>query len=156
MFPQFDDVAVILVPKNMRSKIDYCKEVGVPRATNIIEEKKKNATTNEKKCWLFSGSLNTDEYGQVYIKPNSKNSLKGRSAQKAFLIHILSYLSRNETIDTRLHISHLCRVRSCFNPEHLFAEPAIQNNARKGCIGNINCPDCNAIAYSCPHIPKCI
>lgn len=164
MFPQFDGVATIQKPILVRMKqrqrstrIDYTSEVGIERAESIVEHKRQSATTNSKGCWLYNGSTNTDGYGQIFTKPNSKLHLKGRSAQKAFLLHILSFLShRHHQIDMGQHISHLCAMRSCFNPEHLVAENAQQNNARKGCLGSIKCQHCTETVHSCPHHPRCI
>ena len=140
------------------SRIDYVKEIEKERALRIVRTKKSSSSqTNAKGCWLFTGSNNTDGYGQVFVKPNSKLHMKGRSAQQALLLHILSYLSlRSSDFDTKHHISHLCSNRSCFNPEHLVAEDARQNNSRKGCPGNISCSECGKPAYSCPHQPNCI
>lgn len=135
----------------MRLKIDYSKEVGVERASSIVQEKKKLATINVKGCWLYNGSSNTDGYAQVFVKPNSLLHAKGRSAQKAFLLHVISYLAANRELPAGHHVSHLCGSRSCFNPEHLVAESALKNNARKGCPGSLSCHGCHNI-YSL-HLP---
>lgn len=154
MSPQFDDVAIL--QRANTTRIDYAKEVGKGRATLIVERKKTHASTNTKGCWLYRGSKNTDGYGQIFVKPNSKSHMKGRSAQRAFLLHILSYLSYNSQVDQHSSISHLCGERSCFNPAHLVAESPQKNNSRKGCPGDIKCYQCSTLAYSCLHEPKCI
>jgi hypothetical protein len=72
-------------------RIDYIEEVGYHRAKHVVERIHSEALTNTKGCWIFSGSKNTDGYGQVFMKPNSRLQLEGRKAQKAFLLHILGH-----------------------------------------------------------------
>lgn len=66
--------------------INYQLEIGVARAAALIKEKRRgNSTSNDLQCWLFTGSRNTDGYGQIWTKPNSQLGESGRSSQKAFL-----------------------------------------------------------------------
>jgi hypothetical protein len=60
----------------------------------------------ETSCWIYNGRLNDDGYGTLCVY--------GRK----WLVHRLSYVLfcgdiTDETID------HLCRQRSCIQPEHL-------------------------------------
>lgn len=156
--------------------IDYFAEIGPTRARSLVEAKRRseksallsgtflNSSTGKlSPCWLFLGSKNTDGYGQLWTKPNLQLKITGRSAQKAFLIHRLSFMARTKSaIPEGIHISHLCNNRSCFNPDHLHGETSEANNSRKGCIGDVfaTCPNCECghefLVRECPHRPKCI
>ena len=153
MSPQLDSVASVQ-PAPKRTRIDYLEEVGLDRAKAVVEKKRALcSTTNWKGSWLFTGSKNTDGYGQIYLKPASRSHLKGRKAQKAFLLHVLSFVGHNNMQPLGLHTSHLCHQKSCFNPDHLISESASANNCRKDCLslfGPIS------KAYSCRHEPKCL
>ena len=164
MFPQFDDVADprripgILIPvvSILMKRIDYHDEIGIGRAKEIVASKSKSALHNGKGCWLFCGSKNTDGYGQIFVKPNSKLIQRGRQAQKAFLLHVLSYVASENHMSQSDHVSHRCHERSCFNPGHLVAESPCENNSRKGCPGTLKCPCCDHIVFTCPHSPSCL
>ena len=107
-------------------------------------------------CWLFTGSKNTDGYGQVFAKKNSNINATGREVQTAWLLHILAYLAVNGHAPQQ-HCSHLCDNRACFNPDHLVDESVEENNRRKGCWGDILCPEHgHAIVQFCSHSPRCI
>lgn len=58
-------------------------------------------------CWIWTASLNTGGYGQIYYA--------GRP-QRA---HRLTYELFRAEIPEGLQIDHLCRVRACVNPWHL-------------------------------------
>jgi len=58
-------------------------------------------------CWLWSGALSANGYGHVF------HSGKRRRA------HRLVYDLMVGKIPPGLQIDHLCRVRSCVNPEHM-------------------------------------
>lgn len=63
-------------------------------------------------CWLWTAVLNSAGYGRFYSQ--------GRMA----LAHRISYLAHRGSIPPGLQLDHLCRVRSCVNPDHL--EPVTQ------------------------------
>jgi len=69
------------------------------------------------KCWIFSGCL-VDGYGQLRINNNRK------------FAHRYSYEYYVGPIPEGLHIDHLCRIRSCTNPDHLEAVTQLINNQR--------------------------
>jgi hypothetical protein len=129
-------------------------EIGSERAIKIIDSMP--FETNSRGCHLFTGSRNTDGYGQKFLKPNSKLHQTGRSAQSAYLIHHLSAVAHGILDGMNAgHVSHLCDQRSCFNPDHLCVETARENNSRKGCPGTLKC-QCDHIVFTCPHFPACI
>lgn len=63
-------------------------------------------------CWLWTGSLNPGGYAQM--------SINGRPRH----VHRFSYEHFVGPIPAGLQIDHLCRNRSCVNPDHL--EPVTQ------------------------------
>lgn len=58
-------------------------------------------------CWIWTGTLYSNGYGSIYVD--------GRVS----LTHRVSYEIRVSKVPEGLEIDHLCRVRSCLNPEHL-------------------------------------
>lgn len=63
-------------------------------------------------CWLFSGSLDTDGYGQVF-RATRKNPTTVR-------VHRLAWEEVNGPIPAGMRVLHSCDVRACCNPAHLF------------------------------------
>lgn len=139
-----------------RQRIDYGTELGQVRCQSIVDSKRVAAEINSTECWLFSGSRNTDGYGQVYAKKNSNLHLEGRQSQTAFLIHRVAFVAANGR-DITGHGSHLCDNRNCFNPAHIVDETPDVNNSRKGCAGLLVCGWHHHILCDlCPHRPRCI
>jgi hypothetical protein len=65
---------------------------------------KKIKETNS--CWIFEGSK-TNGYGQFWVK------------NKKYLAHRWIYEQIVGKIPDGMQIDHLCRERSCVNPDHL-------------------------------------
>jgi len=63
--------------------------------------------TGEGGCWLWTRACNAAGYGAV-----------GRD-KKVLLVHRVVYELLVGPIPEGLHLDHLCRVRSCCNPQHL-------------------------------------
>ncbi len=63
----------------------------------------------ENGCWMWSGCLAKTGYGQFHIR----DGLTGLSHRIAWELH------HRREIPDGLCLDHLCRVRSCVNPEHL-------------------------------------
>ena len=61
-------------------------------------------------CWLWSGSVTKNGYGRF-----------GISRRDVRWAHRVAYEHWHGPIPDGLQIDHLCRVRSCVNPEHLEA-----------------------------------
>ena len=83
----------------------------------------------ESGCWLWLASCHNDGYGWF--------SLNGRM----YLAHRIAYELYKEPIPNGLEIDHLCRVRSCVNPDHL---EAITHKE------NISCGLNNGKRIACP------
>lgn len=70
-------------------------------------------------CWLYQGYLRPDGYGYA------------RHDNKKVLLHRFVYEATKGSIPQGLVLDHLCRNRSCINPDHL--EPVThQTNILRG------------------------
>ena len=58
-------------------------------------------------CWNWLGYKLKTGYGQFKLN------------YKSLLAHRVSYILHNGIIEGELYIDHLCRNRSCVNPEHM-------------------------------------
>lgn len=75
-------------------------------------------------CWLWMGSLDGRGYGSMRVG----NTAVGRSIVRT---HRFSYELYKGPIPDDMCLDHLCRVRSCCNPDHL--EPVtIRENILRG------------------------
>lgn len=71
------------------------------------------------KCWTWTAGRVNEGYGRFYLRGGKP------------LAHRLSYVLRNGSVGDELKIDHLCRNRSCVNPDHL--EPVTDAvNTRRG------------------------
>lgn len=76
-------------------------------------------------CWLWAGAIDKAGYGRMGV------------GGKVLYTHRLSYEFYVGPIPEGLHIDHICRVRSCLNPDHL--EPVTcRENARRGNTGELS------------------
>jgi hypothetical protein len=73
------------------------------------------------RCWVWTASLSKG-YGQV----------SEHSAFNTTRAYRWSYEWCVGPIPEGLHVDHLCRNRSCVNPEHLEPVPQGENNRRSG------------------------
>jgi hypothetical protein len=69
-------------------------------------------------CWLWSGLLNRKGYGVIKDK------------DKTVYVHRFTFERAKGAIPDGLEIDHLCRVRSCCNPDHLEAVTHLENIRR--------------------------
>jgi hypothetical protein len=70
-------------------------------------------------CWLWSGHTVTNGYGTIGVD------------KRRVLVHRYAYELLVGPIPDGLHLDHLCRVRTCVNPDHL--EPVTnRENALRG------------------------
>lgn len=50
--------------------------------------------------------------------------------------------------------SHLCCEPACVGLDHIIAEPGLQNQNGKGCLGWVDCPHCALKISVCVHVDK--
>jgi hypothetical protein len=78
-------------------------------------------------CWLWVGAVQTSGYGSV-----------GIGNKRTALVHRLSYEAHNGPIPDGLTIDHLCRNKTCVNPDHL--EPVtLAENIRRAAAAITHC-----------------
>lgn len=139
-------------------RMSYNTHLGRARCHATMHDKYANSCTIDPVtgCWLYQGSLNTDGYAQIYTKKNGDLNRTGRSAQTAFLLHVVAFVAANGR-DPTGQVSHICDRRHCFNPDHCLDETPQVNNSRKGCPGPIYCSvHGHLIIDLCAHSPTCI
>lgn len=79
-------------------------------------------------CWNWTGPLDGSGYGRAVARQLSPTNTK--------MAHRWVYEQRVGTIPDGMVIDHLCRNRSCVNPEHL--EPVLSaENTRRGLHGEL-------------------
>jgi hypothetical protein len=66
-------------------------------------------------CWLWTGALTTSGYGQLSRK------------RKMLTAHRVSLELRGVILPDGMVVDHICRVRSCVNPDHLRVVTRRQN-----------------------------
>lgn len=153
--------------------LDYTNEIGQARAITAVRDElsKPDFSVNTRGCWISALKPNGDGYCQKALRYNSLLNFQGqkRKGGKEFLVngtwvkpnpgwllHRLAYLSYYG-VEPVHDASHLCDVRNCFNPAHLWDEPHDDNEERKYCIGTILCPvHGEIIVDACQHTPRCI
>ena len=84
----------------------------------ITDKIRQLSKPDENGCWIWQGGLNFKGYGTMRLKGY------GRSA------HRNSYEAFKGSIPEGHQIDHLCRVRSCVNPDHLEAVEPRENTLR--------------------------
>ena len=113
---------------------------------------------DETGCWLWNGRVLPEGYAQIKRKSLAqRQSGDGdRNTGTNFLFHRIAYTSYHG-VDCHLGASHLCGNPRCFKPDHIVDEDILANNRRKGCPGDVFCPDHgHLIVALCHHQPRCI
>jgi hypothetical protein len=71
------------------------------------------------KCWVWSKTITPDGYALVSIEGKSKRA------------HRVSYEIFVKKIKNKMHIDHVCKNRSCVNPDHLEQVSHAENGSRE-------------------------
>lgn len=77
-------------------------------------------------CWIYTGYVNRLGYGTVGIR------------QSFTLAHRLSYEYHRGNITDDLCVDHLCRMRSCVNPDHMELVTRVENVMRGNSLHAVN------------------
>lgn len=96
----------------------------------VWEKSQYISSLNDDECWKWLGNKNGNGYGQF-----KKFGLVIR-------LHKFSYEFFKGEVPQGLEIDHLCRNRSCFNPEHLEAVTH-KINIQRGVYNNRNWDNCH-------------
>ncbi len=90
-------------------------------------------------CWIWIGKLNAQGYGTL-----SRKGANGK--QKIMRAHVVAYRMLVGEVPEGLELDHLCKVRSCVNPDHL--EPVThQVNCQRGEAGHHRAIECSALTH---------
>lgn len=101
-------------------KWDYPERTSVPPIYRVLARCRVAVSG----CWEFQGYCNKAGYGSVSVG-RRKNGTKNVE-----LIHRISYRHFVGPISEGLTVDHLCRNKSCCNPDHLEAVTLKENILR--------------------------
>jgi hypothetical protein len=99
-------------------------------------------------CWLHTNKPNPKGYVQV-----AKDA-----TTKVYVHHLAVRMVRGAAAvptSRSVHVSHLCHVHGCFNPDHLVIETVEQNKSRNYCLVTVQCAY-GTQAAACSHSPRCM
>lgn len=74
------------------------------------------------KCWLWARAIDATGYGVLGLSIDGK--------RKKYLAHRVVYEALKGAIEKGYDVDHLCRARSCINPDHLEAVTHRENMRR--------------------------
>lgn len=87
---------------------------------------------SEGDCWPWDRHRDKKGYGVIIKQINYSRMLRRA--------HRIAYIVAMGNIPTDLDVDHLCRNKSCFNPDHLEAVSALENQRRGlGNAGKVLC-----------------
>lgn len=79
-------------------------------------------------CWLWTGSIYRNGYGQVFVYRDAKGA-------RTMQAHRVSYVIHRGNVPAGAVVMHLCDAKSCVNPLHLRVGTQLENQqdaVRKG------------------------
>lgn len=142
----------VTMSRQGRNSIADMGLANVRALVNDTRNRRSRPGNNGMGCLLFTGSVNTDGYGQV-----SGKAVLANNKDHMYSLHRLAAAAvTGVDIPAGLHASHLCDVRRCFHLAHIVVESIAANNGRKGCLGSIVCRDHGHVLWACSHQPACI
>lgn len=100
------------------------------RCFNLERLESRIERVTESGCWLWTGAVKPNGYGQIYGRLGSPLAEK-----KNYYPHRVIYELIHGPIPKHLQIDHLCRVHCCVNPHHLELVPQSTNLARGYGVG---------------------
>jgi len=86
------------------------------------------------RCTLWTGEVDTHGYG---VLCRSFDDKKVKLPRVHRLAYYLAHLPTS--LNSKLHVSHLCHNKLCITPNHLSYEPQKINNQRNSCKLNGEC-----------------
>lgn len=103
----------------------------------VVTEKQKNSfdaylSVEPSGCWIWTGHLTPAGYGWFSV-----GTRKG-GVRKAAMTHRLSYERHRGPIPHGMVLDHLCRNRSCANPDHLEPVTMKENLLRGNGFSGVN------------------
>lgn len=91
---------------------------------NVWEKSQYISSWDDDKCWEWLGNKNGNGYGQF------------KKFGQVIRLHKFSYEFFKGRVPKGLEIDHLCRIRHCFNPNHLEAVTHQENILRGNVVGS--------------------
>ena len=80
-----------------------------------VELRKRIIVDSESECWLWSGSINSQGYGQI-----QKDFGDGKKGYKAH--RLMAFIIDGFDLNNKIALRHACIKRDCVNPKHLFSD----------------------------------
>lgn len=79
----------------------------------------KSYLDEETGCWIFTGSSNNRNRGQIYTNYNG--------VHKPMFVPVVSYIEHLGLVPEGMRVLHSCDNPPCWNPEHLFLGTQFDN-----------------------------
>lgn len=97
----------------------------------LMSKRRVDAGPLDTPCWIFTGALFQESgYGQFWLGGTSSSA------------HVAAWLLMRGPIPKGKELDHLCRVRACFNPDHLEPVTHVVNIRRSPIIGRRTSTHC--------------